>query len=77
MISWGVINELGLNIEQLDEEVNLGQVAYSEMRETLLCEQQLHTRAVEKLTADFTSRIERIEEEHRSEVEQLMAEHSH
>jgi hypothetical protein len=24
MISWGIINELGLNIEQLDEDVHLG-----------------------------------------------------
>jgi hypothetical protein len=32
MIAWGIINELGLQIEELDDEVAKGQFDYNELK---------------------------------------------
>lgn len=57
MIAWGIINELGLKIEQLDDEVATDQHCIAELQQAMKLEEANHGSLLESVINEKTEQI--------------------
>ena len=75
MIAWGIINELGLKIEQLDDEVASDQHCIAELHQAMKLEEANHGSLLESVINEKTEQIKQLIQDNK--LKNDMAKHDH